>query len=132
MALITPITATVNRSPKPCFFVEHKDTALIRTGKGMIGTPNPLICADTQEDLDAELARLGIAIPKTKAQLAAEYFGTLAPEIQQKFGAVFLALSALKDNAEKARGVAALTPANDAEAAAKARLLEILNADRPT
>lgn len=92
------------------------------------------VFAGTQAECDAEIARLGLeqrvqaGTRTTKSQQAADYFRALSPAMQQKFGLLFLALSAQTDDRQKALAIGALVPVNDDEREAQAALLGIFGA----
>lgn len=127
--MLTPIESKVFRTPGPCYYAEYQGTRLIRRGgPAQTGTSNSLLCADTEEELTAELARRGIAVPRTPDQQAADFFRALDPALQQQFGPLFQAVSAVRSIEEKIRAVEAVT-VPESLAPTKAALLAILRGE---
>lgn len=98
-----------SQCPKSCYWAEHNGTQVLRTGNGTLTTFNKLLCAETQAELDAEIALLELLpAPKTKRQLARDLFLTFPAEVQERFAPVLQAVSAIIADAEVPRAVAAV------------------------
>lgn len=107
------------------FYATHNGTKVLTKGEltTVLNSRSKLIAADTEAEVDAEIARLELEpIPLTNAQKAAAFFTSLPEGVQTPFAAAFQAISALPDDASKRIAVAAVTvPPELAEA--KAALL---------
>ena len=111
----------------PGFFARHDGTKVLQVGElaTTLQTRSKLIAADTMEEVRAKCERLKLLpLPKTKSELAADFFATLPVEVQAAFGPAFQAIAALSNDAEKLKAITAVT-VPDVLADAKAALLAI-------
>lgn len=127
--------ATIPQPPRfespagPFFYAMHDGKKVIQRGAlptGRLNTGSRLICASTSEEVDAEITRLGLTpLARTPRQRAADYFATLAADVQTQFTAVFQAVSAIPKDADAALAVEAVTVPDDLQPV-KTQILALL------
>ena len=117
MAVLKAVSASpIITCPNVCFWAEYDlvTKQVLRRDNGapsVLQTPRGLVCAESREEVDSEIVRLGLIVPTTARQRAAAVFAGLPVGVQAQFAPAFQALSATDPSGNHVVPDAALIPA---------------------